>query len=42
MKIPIKCYEEVTATMTVGDIIEADAKGEIVREGDRIYLVKII
>lgn len=42
MKIPVKVYEEVTSTMTVGDILEADARGDIVREGDRVYLVTTI
>ena len=42
MKIPVKVYEEVTSTMTVGDIMEHDRRGDIVREGDRIYLVTII
>ena len=42
MKIPVKCYEEVTNTMTVGDILKRQALGEIHREGDRIYLVTII
>jgi hypothetical protein len=42
MKIPVKFYEEVTNTMTVGEILERKARGEIHREGDRIYLVTII
>ena len=42
VKIPVKVYEEVTSTMTVGDIMEHDRRGDIVREGDRIYLVTII
>lgn len=42
MKIPVKVYEEVTHTMSVGDILRHKVLGEIHREGDRIYLVTII
>lgn len=41
-KIPVKHYEEVTNSMSVGDIIDRQRLGQIVREGDSIYLVTMI
>ena len=39
-KIPVKVFEEIKPR-TVIDAVEK-AKGEIVREGDRVYLVTTI
>lgn len=42
MKIPVKYYEEVTNTMTAGDVIRHQVMGEIHREGNSVYLVTLI
>lgn len=42
MKIPVKVYEKVVLTMTVGEVLRAKIRGHLVNEGGTLYIVTII